>query len=77
MNTCILKDFPQNVHKHVVASGYLHFDHSFEKSKMLLALLIKVALITTVVSDRLEPGEPGGPWTEEEISIVREKVCTA
>ena len=48
------------VHKHVVASGYLHFDHSFEKSKMLLALLIKVALITTVVSDRLEPGEPGG-----------------
>ena len=44
---------------------------------MLLALLIKVALISTVVSDRLEPGQPGGPWTEEEISIVREKVCTA
>ena len=41
---------------------------------MLLGFLIKTTLISTVLSVRLEPGQPGGPWTEEEISIVREKV---
>ena len=41
---------------------------------MWLQLLIKVVLVPYVLCVPLEPGQPGGPWTEEEIDIVREKV---
>ena len=41
---------------------------------MWLQLLIKVGLLSYVLSVPLEPGQQGGPWTEEEIDIVREKV---
>jgi len=41
---------------------------------MSLQLFIKVVLICQVISVPLEPGQPGGPWTAEEIDIVREKV---
>ena len=41
---------------------------------MWLQLLIKVVLLPYVLSVPLEPGQQGGPWTEEEIDIVREKV---
>jgi len=41
---------------------------------MLLQLFIKVVLISHVISVPLEPGQPGGPWTSEEIDIVRGKV---
>ena len=43
---------------------------------MLLHLFIKVILICQVISVPLEPGQPGGPWTSEEIDIVKEKVHT-
>ena len=29
-----------------------------------------------VLTEPLKPGEPGGPWTEEEIDIVRDKVIS-
>ena len=38
--------------------------------------LITANLISIVVSVPLEPGQPGGPWTEEEIDIVRDKVIS-
>lgn len=41
---------------------------------MSLQLFIKVVLICQVISVPLEPGQQGGPWTAEEIDIVREKV---
>ena len=31
-------------------------------------------LVSLVISVPLEPGQPGGPWTEEEIDVVRAKV---
>jgi hypothetical protein len=31
-------------------------------------------LVSLVISVPLEPGQPGGPWTEEEIDTVRAKV---
>ena len=40
----------------------------------MLPLLVFVSLISFAKSVPLEPGQPGGPWTEEEIDIVREKV---
>ena len=39
--------------------------------------LITANLISIVVSVPLEPGQPGGPWTQEEIDIVRDKVTKA
>ena len=66
--------YPMKVLKVIVASFYFHSHGSFRRSEMLLGFLIKTTLISTVLSVRLEPGQPGGPWTEEEISIVREKV---
>ena len=41
---------------------------------MLLQLFIKVTFICQVISVPLEPGQQGGPWTSEEINIVKEKV---
>ena len=40
----------------------------------MLYSLILALLFSFVVSVPLEPGQPGGPWTEEEIDIVRAKV---
>ena len=40
---------------------------------LLFLLLLSVPFGT---STPLEPGQKGGPWTEEEIDIVREKVFT-
>ena len=31
-------------------------------------------LVSLVISAPLESGQPGGPWTEQEIDIVRAKV---
>ena len=36
--------------------------------------IISVFVICLVISVPLEPGQQGGPWTSEEIDIVREKV---
>ena len=36
--------------------------------------LISANLISIVISVPLEPGQPGGQWTEDEIDIVRDKV---
>ena len=36
--------------------------------------LIVANLISIVMSVPLEPGQPGGPWTKDEIDIVRDKV---
>ena len=33
-----------------------------------------VLFVPLISSVPLKPGEPGGPWTEEEIGIVRDKV---
>ena len=40
----------------------------------MLYLLVLALLFSLVISVPLEPGQPGGPWTEEEIDIVRAKV---
>ena len=40
----------------------------------MMSLLILAILINLARSVPLEPGQPGGPWTEAEIDIVREKV---
>ena len=33
-------------------------------------------LVSLVISAPLESGQPGGPWTEQEIDIVRAKVLS-
>ena len=44
---------------------------------MIIQWLIAACFLsTTILSAPLEPGQPGGPWTEEEINIVRDKVGT-
>ena len=40
----------------------------------MLSLVIFASLILLSKAVPLEPGQPGGPWTEEEIDIVRDKV---
>ena len=41
----------------------------------MLYLLISIGVLGSIsVSEPLQPGEPGGPWTEQEINIVRQKV---
>ena len=37
-------------------------------------IYIFLALISSALTLPLEPGQPGGPWTSEEIEIVRDKV---
>ena len=37
-------------------------------------IYIFLALISSALTLPLEPGQPGGPWTSEEIDIVRDKV---
>ena len=41
---------------------------------LLWQWLIVANLFSIILSVPLEPGQPGGPWTEEEIDIVRDKV---
>ena len=43
------------------------------KSQMRLLYFVAVGL-PIVLGVPLEPGEPGQPWTAEEIDIVRDKV---
>ena len=38
--------------------------------------LFSIFLMSFVLTEPLKPGEPGGPWTEEEIDIVRDKVIS-
>ena len=40
----------------------------------MLLLLTFGILLNFVGSEPLMPGQPGGPWTDEELDIVREKV---
>jgi hypothetical protein len=40
----------------------------------MLSLVIFASLVFLAKAVPLEPGQPGGPWTEEEINIVRDKV---
>ena len=40
----------------------------------MLLLLLFGSCLSIVQSEPLAPGQPGGPWFEEEIDIVREKV---
>ena len=43
--------------------------------KKLLSVISWIILVfSNVRSEPLEPGQPGGPWTELEIDVVREKV---
>ena len=42
--------------------------------KKLLFVISWITVFSNVRSEPLEPGQPGGPWTELEIDIVREKV---
>ena len=38
-------------------------------------LLLVSSLATYGGSVPLEPGQPGGPWTDQEMGIVKQKVC--
>ena len=40
----------------------------------MLYLIVLALSFSLAISIPLEPGQPGGPWTEEEIEIVRAKV---
>ena len=40
----------------------------------MLYLLVLTLSFSLAISVPLEPGQAGGPWTEEEIDIVRAKV---
>ena len=40
----------------------------------MLYLLVLALSFSLAISVPLEPGQAGGPWTEEEIDIVRAKV---
>ena len=40
----------------------------------MLYSLVLALLFSSAISVPLEPGQAGGPWTEEEIDIVRAKV---
>ena len=40
----------------------------------MLYSLVLALLFSLAISVPLEPGQPGGPWTEEEIDVVRAKV---
>merc|ERR1712223_626862 len=48
--------------------------HDRTQLRTMLSLLVFVSLISLAKSVPLEPGQSGGPWTEEEIDVVREKV---
>ena len=41
---------------------------------LVLQSLVLAALFCFVHAVPLQPGQMGGPWTEEEIDIVRDKV---
>ena len=43
-------------------------------ANLSLPSLTLLILTVNVGCEPYKPGEPGGPWTDEEISIVREKV---
>ena len=47
---------------------------SIEKKMNFKDIFILIALISLASTLPLEPGQPGGPWTSEEIDIVRDKV---
>ena len=47
---------------------------SIEKKMNFKDIFILLALISLASTLPLEPGQPGGPWTSEEIDIVRDKV---
>ena len=40
----------------------------------MLYLVFLALSFSSAISVPLEPGQPGGPWTEQEIDIVRAKV---
>ena len=40
----------------------------------MLYLIVLALSFSLAISVPLEPGQPGGPWTEEEIDVVRAKV---
>ena len=40
----------------------------------MMLVIFLTFLVSFVHSAPLEPGQMGGPWTEEEIDIVRDKV---
>ena len=40
----------------------------------MLYLIVLALSFSLAISIPLEPGQPGGPWTEEEIDVVRAKV---
>ena len=40
----------------------------------MLYSLVLALLFSLAISEPLEPGQAGGPWTKEEIDIVRAKV---
>ena len=42
--------------------------------KIMSLLFLLLLLVPLGNSTPLEPGQKGGPWTEEELDIVREKV---
>ena len=45
-----------------------------ENMTALKFCILVIAFIPFGSSVPLEPGQPGGPWSSEEIDIVREKV---
>ena len=44
------------------------------KMWVLRLAFVTAAIVQSSISAPLEPGQPGGPWTKDEIDIVRDKV---
>ena len=44
--------------------------------KSRLFLLLLDFLLPFLLAAPLQPGQPGAPWTEEEVEVTREKVKT-
>ena len=42
----------------------------------LCVLLLGSSLLPLMLAAPLQPGQPGAPWTEEEVEVTREKVNT-
>ena len=41
-----------------------------------LCVLLLVPFSPLMLAAQLQPGQPGAPWTEEEVEVTREKVNT-
>ena len=68
-------NFELRVLYRISAIYWNRFAQVFSQSeKMSLRFVTLAALVLGSLGDPYQPGTPGGPWSADEIDIVREKV---